>query len=1135
MAIQDFPDATNTGVPSGVTLTPYYGNLVIDTPGAVIEGLDIQGNVIITADNVTLKNCKVTSSAFSVVSISSGVTGVVVQDCEINGLGETGNSRGIGGQGTFLRNNIYNVENGINIEGSNTLIQGNYIHDLNASLAYGYDGIQILGGVSNITVSDNTIINSQSGTAVRIVNDYGAVDGVIVDNNMLSGGDFAVLSEEKSSNSGQITGVQFTNNYLDKVNDYAFVANNIVVWQGNIDFDTSWPVAQNGTLTENATPSEITVLGNGVNITDGDTSPSSTDLTNFGSVSQNGTPVQRTFTVRNDGGSTLTTSGLTLPSGFSLVEGLSSSIAPGSSDAFTVRLDTTSTGTKSGQISFNNNDGNESPFNFSITGTVNAVAQGVPTDFPDATNTGVPSGVTLTPYYGNLVIDTPGAVIEGLDIQGNVIITADNVTLKNCKVTSSAVSVVSISSGVTGVVVQDCEINGLGETGNSRGIGGQGTFLRNNIYNVENGINIEGSNTLIQGNYIHDLNASLAYGYDGIQILGGVSNITVSDNTIINSQSGTAVRIVNDYGAVDGVIVDNNMLSGGDFAVLSEEKSSNSGQITGVQFTNNYLDKVNDYAFVANNIVVWQGNIDFDTSWPVAQNGTLTENATPSEITVLGNGVNITDGDTSPSSTDLTNFGSVSQNGTPVQRTFTVRNDGGSTLTTSGVTLPSGFSLVEGLSSSIAPGSSDTFTVQLDTTSTGTKSGQISFNNNDGNESPFNFSITGTVASTPSEITVLGNGVNITDGDTSPSSTDLTNFGSVSQNGTPVQRTFTVRNDGGSTLTTSGLTLPSGFSLVEGLSSSIAPGSSDAFTVRLDTTSTGTKSGQISFNNNDGNESPFNFSITGTVASTPSEITVLGNGVNITDGDTSPSSTDLTNFGSVSQNGTPVQRTFTVRNDGGSTLTTSGLTLPSGFSLVEGLSSSIAPGSSDAFTVRLDTTSTGTKSGQISFNNNDGNESPFNFSITGTVNGGGGNGTALSATPANFASQVAAATNGQTILLASGNYGTWSGTNKNITIAPQVGATVTMGINFGTGDSGFTINGTNGTGKISLSGGKITGSANNITIKNSAFTSSLVIDGPINSNILLDNDTFININTTTGGIPAAIHLSYYSATQVFLV
>ena len=115
------------------------------------------------------------------------------------------------------------------------------------------------------------------------------------------------------------------------------------------------------------------------------------------------------------------------------------------------------------------------------------------------------------------------------------------------------------------------------------------------------------------------------------------------------------------------------------------------------------------------------------------------------------------------------------------------------------------------------------------------------------------------------------------------------------------------------------------------------------------------------------------------------------------------------------------------------------------------------------------------------------------------------------------------------IYLASGNYGTWSGTNKAITIAPQDGATVTMGINFNTGDSGFTINGTNGTGKISIPGGSISNGANNITIENCAFTSYLVITGLINSNVLLDHNTYINIDSPAGSPPARIHLAYRSS------
>lgn len=70
-------------------------------------------------------------------------------------------------------------------------------------------------------------------------------------------------------------------------------------------------------------------------------------------------------------------------------------------------------------------------------------------------------------------------------------------------------------------------------------------------------------------------------------------------------------------------------------------------------------------------------------------------------------------------------------------------------------------------------------------------------------------------------------------------------------------------------------------------------------------------------------------------------------------------------------------------NTGTAPLTTSGLTVPTGFTITEGLSASIAGGDFDDFTVRLDADSSGTKSGQISFTNNDTNESPMNFAITG--------------------------------------------------------------------------------------------------------------------------------------------------------
>jgi len=124
----------------------------------------------------------------------------------------------------------------------------------------------------------------------------------------------------------------------------------------------------------------------------------------------------------------------------------------------------------------------------------------------------------------------------------------------------------------------------------------------------------------------------------------------------------------------------------------------------------------------------------------------------PPEIAVEYAGVNIPDGDTTPSTEDGTDFGSVPPGAAPVVHTFTIRNTGTAALTTSGLSVPAGYTINKYPAASIPAGSSDTFIVQLNTTTAGPYAGDISFTNNDadggdGVESPFNFRITGTVTS----------------------------------------------------------------------------------------------------------------------------------------------------------------------------------------------------------------------------------------------------------------------------------------------------------------------------------------------------------------------------------------------------
>ncbi len=94
--------------------------------------------------------------------------------------------------------------------------------------------------------------------------------------------------------------------------------------------------------------------------------------------------------------------------------------------------------------------------------------------------------------------------------------------------------------------------------------------------------------------------------------------------------------------------------------------------------------------------------------------------------------------------------------GQTATQTFTVTNTGGATLTLSDpITLPSGFTLSSDFgSTSLAPGQSTTFAVQLNTSAAASYSGSVSFGTNVSGANPFSFTLSGTVAAT----TVIDNG-----------------------------------------------------------------------------------------------------------------------------------------------------------------------------------------------------------------------------------------------------------------------------------------------------------------------------------------------------------------------------------------
>ncbi len=78
------PTRSNTGCIAGLTLTNITGDYYATTPGAVIEKLDINGRLLIRANNITVRNCIIRGGADTTINrflieIQSTVTGTVLE------------------------------------------------------------------------------------------------------------------------------------------------------------------------------------------------------------------------------------------------------------------------------------------------------------------------------------------------------------------------------------------------------------------------------------------------------------------------------------------------------------------------------------------------------------------------------------------------------------------------------------------------------------------------------------------------------------------------------------------------------------------------------------------------------------------------------------------------------------------------------------------------------------------------------------------------------------------------------------------------------------------------------------------------------------------------------------------------
>jgi hypothetical protein len=243
---------------------------------------------------------------------------------------------------------------------------------------------------------------------------------------------------------------------------------------------------------------------------------------------------------------------------------------------------------------------------------------------------------------------------------------------------------------------------------------------------------------------------------------------------------------------------------------------------------------------------------------------------------------------------------------------------------------------------------------------------------------PVPVQVQGVVQGAPEILVKLGT-AEIADGALAP-----VGFGTVPLGAAAPTLTFTVYNMGTAALTLGPLTLGAntGFEITRQPATSVAAGRSTTFTLRMTTTAGGAKAANVVLPSNDADENPYNFAVAGTVSDVPAEIEVRRGATVLLDGAAAP-----VDFGTVAMKSVGPEIEFTVNNLGGMPLTLGTITLANsvGFAVTKQPDKTVAPGGSTTFRLRMDAGAAGAKAADVLLTSNDGDESPFDFKVAGTV------------------------------------------------------------------------------------------------------------------------------------------------------
>lgn len=251
-----YPDATNTGVPAGTSLTARTGDLHITKAGTTIKGIALDGTIYVEAASTRIEDTEVTVNGTQAgcaspcggkgIWIKPGVMGTVVEDVTCHGGARTGENVT---EFCIQSNDASTLVERVHLYDCTTCMAGpgtwsdSFVDQTGATIPEEhYEDIYYGGGSGQLTVHHDTMLNPQDQTAVVFASvDFGDQTQLTITDNLMAGGGYMIYGGA-SGGGGKVlgpvtvTGNRFSRIYYRNGGSYgvdAYFNKSVTTWSGN--------------------------------------------------------------------------------------------------------------------------------------------------------------------------------------------------------------------------------------------------------------------------------------------------------------------------------------------------------------------------------------------------------------------------------------------------------------------------------------------------------------------------------------------------------------------------------------------------------------------------------------------------------------------------------------------------------------------------------------------------------------------------------------------------------------------------------------------------------------------------------------------------------------------------------------